>query len=169
MRDASIWSGAAVLALGVAVSLPAQAVTQNRTIRSHGGTACALSIPTTDTKVRPKASGFRNEGTTAAFIICGYPLPNGALTFFNLNFTAIDGNAHTVNCTGVNGPPWAPVFVAKSGEASASQLNLSWSAADFGGTSGQDMPTGYMSVTCVLPAQVGVDNVFVNYIEDVGA
>jgi len=168
MRFPTIVSGLAILTLGAGLSLPAQAVTQARTIRSQGGTACQLSIPTTDTKVRPKAIGFRNEGTTSAFIICGYPLPNGTLTDINLNFTALDGNSHTVNCTAVNGPPWAPVYVSKSGESSATQLNLIWTAADFGGTAGNDMPTGYMSVTCTLPAQVGVDNVYAHYNEDVG-
>lgn len=168
MRNSAIVSGFAILALGAGLSFSAQAVTQARTVRSQGGTACTLSLPTTDTKVRPKATGFRNEGTTNAFVICGYPLPNGSLTQFNINFTAIDGASHEVNCTGVNGPPWAPVYTAKTGSASATQLALSWTAADFGGTAGSDMPSGYMSVTCLLPAQVGVDNVYVNYNEDVG-
>ncbi|MFO1473032.1 MAG: hypothetical protein U1F20_00190 [Lysobacterales bacterium] len=35
-----------------------------------------LSIPTTDTGVRPKATGFRNEGTTDQFVICGYGIPD---------------------------------------------------------------------------------------------
>ena len=130
--------------------------------------ACTLSTPTIDTKVRPKAIGFRNEGTTNAFIICGYPTPDGSLTQFNINFTPIDGAAHSISCTGVNGPPWAPVYSAKVADSAGGQVSLSWTAADFGGTAGNDMPTGYMSVTCNLPGQVTVDNVYVNYNEDVG-
>lgn len=169
MRYPTLVSGFAVLAFGAGLSLPAQAVTQSRTIRSQGGTACSLSIPTTDTKVRPKAIGFRNEGTTNAFIICGYPTPNGALTQFNMNFTPIDGAAHTINCTGVNGPPWSVLYSSKSAESSGSQVSLVWTAEDFGGTAGSDLPnSGYMSVTCTLPGQVSVDNVYVYYNEDVG-
>lgn len=169
MRYPIIVSGLAILALGAGVSPAAQAVTQARTIRSQGGTACQLSIPTTDTKVRPKATGFRNEGTANAFIICGYPTPDGTLTQFNINFTPIDGAAHTINCTGVNGPPWSATYSSKSAESTGTQVLLSWTAADFGGTAGNDLPgSGYMSVTCTLPGQVGVDNVYVYYNEDVG-
>ena len=168
MRHTVVFKSLAILALSAGMSRSEDDVTQARTVRSQGGTACQLSTPTIDTKVRAKANGYRNEGTTNAFVICGYPLPNGALTQFNINFTAIDGASYDVNCTAVNGPPWAAVYVAKSGSASSTQLNLNWNAGDFGGTAGNDMPTGYMSVTCLLPAQVGVDNVYVNYNEDVG-
>ena len=162
----------AILAMGAGLSESAQAVIQNRTMRSHGGTACQLSIPTTDTKVRPKAIGFRNEGTTNAFVICGFPMPDGALTYFVMNVMSLDGAAHGVQCTGVNGPAYSsPIYSAKNVDTPADASNtssISWSAADFGGTSGNDMQSGYFSVTCVLPAQTSIPNVYVYYNEDVG-
>lgn len=172
MRYPAIVSGFAILALGAGLSFSAQAVTQARTVRSQGGTACALSIPTTDTKVRPKATGFRNEGTTNAFVICGYPLPNGDLTFFNMNFMSLDGVARDVTCTAMNGNAFfSPTYSSKTVTTPADTTGataVSWSAADFGGTAGNSMPTGYISVTCILPGQVSIPNVYVNYNEDVG-
>jgi hypothetical protein len=172
MRHTVVFSSLAILALGAGMSGSADAVTQSRIIRSQGGTACALSIPTTDTKVRPKAIGFRNEGTAAAFVICGYPLPDGTLTSFNINFMTLDSVNHTVNCTAVDGPPWSPVYSSKSVDTGTDPnftVTLSWSAADFGGTAGNDLPNGYFSVTCTLPGQALVSNVYVYYNEDVGA
>lgn len=53
----------------VLAALPAQATTMTRTMEDQGGPACQLSVPTTSTQVRPRASGMRNEGTTNAFVI----------------------------------------------------------------------------------------------------
>ena len=40
------------------------------------GSVCQLSIPTTNTGVRPKATGFRNESTTTGnFVICPLVTP----------------------------------------------------------------------------------------------
>lgn len=173
MRNSIPFTSLAILAFGAVTSPSAGAVTQARTVRAQGGTACQLSIPTTDTKVRPKSVGFRNEGTTNAFIICGYPLPNGALTTFSMNFMSLDSAVHSVQCTAMNGNAFSsPTYSVKNTDTpnNTSGANaVSWTAADFGGTAGNDMNTGYMSVTCLLPPQTSIPNVFVNYNEDVGA
>jgi len=169
MRQSNAFSVLAMLTIGIATTLPAQAVTQSRTIRAQGGVACQLSIPTTDTKVRPKAIGFRNEGTTNAFTICGYPMPDGMLTQFNINFESIDGIDRSFNCTAANGASFTPpTYSVKTVTTSAGFGSLVWDASDFGGTAGSDF-VGYMSVTCILPGQMSIPNVYVYYNEDVGA
>ena len=52
-----------------AATLPAKAGTEFRYQNAQGGIVCQLSIPTVDTMARAKATGFRNEGTTNAFVI----------------------------------------------------------------------------------------------------
>ena len=67
-------------------------------------TACILSIPTTDTKVRPKALGFRNEGTTNAYVICGIDNFSNVdgFNWLSVMFQAFDGKRHTFDCTAVS-------------------------------------------------------------------
>lgn len=62
---------------GFALSAPASAATQDRILLRTGADMCTLSVPTTDTKVRPRATGFGNEGTTNAFVICTFDTPPG--------------------------------------------------------------------------------------------
>ena len=57
----SMFAGACAVALVAAPS--AMAATQAKTYEFPAADACQLSIPTTDTKVRPRANGYRNEGT----------------------------------------------------------------------------------------------------------
>ena len=108
MNRTTIATSLFAAAAGLAVVQPAVAVTQGRTQIRTGADMCQLSIPTTDTKVRPKAIGFRNEGTTNAFVICTFDTPPGGYSTTN-NFTyagvvlkSMDGADHEVTCTGVN-------------------------------------------------------------------
>lgn len=172
MRVPAIVSGLSIIALATGMSQPAEAVTLQRTTVAQGGTACQLSIPTTDTKVRAKATGLRNEGTTSAFVICGLPTPNTFITFFGVSALTIDGVNHVVNCTAVNGPGWSPEYATKSintGTSTNLPGTTSFSAADFGGTSGDELPDDYISVTCTLPGQASLAAVYATYDEDVGA
>ena len=73
MQTLSVVAGSiTVLALGLGMGMgqSAHAATQNRLMAALGSDSCKLSVPTTDTKVRPRATGFRNEGTTNQFVIC---------------------------------------------------------------------------------------------------
>lgn len=169
MQSLKVTSAITVLALGITLSLPADAATQSRIVRAHGGTACQLSIPTTDTKVRPKALGFRNEGTSSAFAICGVPTPNGTTSEFGLYFLTIDGINHAVNCTAVYGiPSGPPIYSSKSvdtGTNTGAEKLLVWDPSDFGIPS---MDFAYVSVTCNLPGQASVSRLYLYYNEDVG-
>lgn len=158
------------LGLGACLSLPASAYLEPRVVHSQGGPACQLSIPTTDTKVRAKAIGFRNEGTTAAFVICAVPTPD-KFTDFNIDFLTIDGINHVVTCTALNGGAWDATYVSKSvntGTSAYTAVQLTWASEDFGGPPDANLPSGYMSVTCNLPAQTSVQNVYIEYWEQVG-
>src|SRR5690242_8566521 len=72
----------ALIGAGLGMTQPAQAVTQSVFAYTNPGGACQLSIPTTNTGVRPKATGFRNEGTVNNFVICGYTKISNSSTFF---------------------------------------------------------------------------------------
>jgi hypothetical protein len=164
------------LAAAWLAAAPAEAATQNRTVTTPGARLCTLSIPTTDTGVRPKATGFRNEGTSNAFVICAFDSAPGQTNnaaselgsdpyVVTIYFSSMDGKTHTFNCTGVNSwpAPYAPMAVpmqysAKSvvvdpNDPSAEQI--AWTHWDFGGAA--NIPTsGSFSVTCLLPPGVAI-------------
>jgi hypothetical protein len=148
---------------------------------------CSLSIPTTDTKVRPKATGFRNEGTTNAFVICTFDTPPGGYSTTN-NFTyagvvlkSMDGADHDVTCTGVNSIADAggvgvsePQYVAKTitvnDESEGGPLGapVQWGPEDFGSTGTIPDSSGLFSITCILPPQVSIKYGGAGSEEDVG-
>ncbi|GAA4998261.1 hypothetical protein FNZ56_12535 [Pseudoluteimonas lycopersici] len=174
-------------AIGLAFSQSAGAETQNRTQIRTGADMCSLSIPTTDTKVRPKATGFRNEGTTNAFVICTFDTPPGGYSTTN-NFTyagvvlkSMDGADHDVTCTGVNSVADAggvgvsePQYVAKTvtvndeGESGPLGVGVQWEPEDFGSTGTIPDSSGLFSVTCILPPQVSIKYGGAGSEEDVG-
>jgi len=168
MKPSSSIAMSALIAAGLA-AMPAQAVTQTRTVTTPGARLCTLSIPTTDTKVRPKATGFLNEGTTNAFVICAVDSSPGQVqisaaesttdpSYVALIFSSIDGAPHSFSCTGVNSWPsggqFAPMHYVQKTVAidplSDPFVQVTWGATDFGGTT--HIPTsGVFSVTCLLP------------------
>jgi hypothetical protein len=130
------------------------------------GSACQLSIPTTDTKFRPKATGARNESTTTSnFVICPIASPNAAnpaigqgFGAINIQLVSIDDASRSFTCTAVaGGDGSSPMYSTKSA-AMAAGASFYWDAGDFGGTSG-DMfiPFGtFMTITCLLSPQTAV-------------
>ena len=173
-------STAVTLATGLALSQPAAAVTQNRTQIETGSNMCTLSVPTTDTKIRPRANGFKNEGTTNQFVICSFDAPPGAYFIDVHEFSAVflfvislDGIARDVTCTGVNsivGSGVDPVFVSKtiSVSSTTSLASYSWAPAEFGGTTTIPYSSGAFSVTCILPQNVSIVAGRADSTEDVG-
>ena len=151
---------AALLAFGLAMSAPATAALHQTYTYLNPAAACQLSIPTTDTEVRPKATGFRNESTSkSAFVICGYPRPtNDSMPLdIEIFFHSIDGVTRAVNCTGVTGLDglYPLVYSSKSVQSNAGYSRITWVPADFGGTT--TIPNGYhVSVTCTLPPQTSI-------------
>src|SRR6476469_2547032 len=111
MQGLSVFAAsAAVLALGMGLSQPAQAaLSPNRLLEVLGSDMCKLSVPTIDSKVRPRATGFRHEGTINQFVICTMHTNNGPNGSFSsplfdagLLVTSYDGIARDVTCTAVN-------------------------------------------------------------------
>lgn len=169
-----------VLAAGMGMGQSVHAATQNRLMAALGSDACKLSVPTTDTKVRPRATGFRNEGTTNQFVICTLHTDNGLGGTFGttplidagLAATSLDGVDRDVTCTGVNSFTLLgdQQYVAKTQNTSQYDgiTQFWWTQEDFGSTAG--IPTtGVFSITCVLPPNVSLDLVLSNMNEDVGS
>ncbi len=152
----------AALGFGALASIPAHATFQgNAYTGQNAASACQLSIPTTSTQVRPRATGYRNESTTtSAFVICGYTNPTaGSVKTFILRTASIDGAAHTFNCTGVagnagTGTPQAYATKSITATADGMAVSTSWAPADFGIES--SFGATFPSVTCTLPPQVAI-------------
>lgn len=159
----------AVAILGIAASMgpPAKAGFVSKEMYFEPSMSCQLSIPTIDTAVRPKATGFRNEGANA-FVICGTgAYANGsAATELELQLAAFDGVTHGgVSCTGVNRQSNGslPVYSTKQADVTPSGVSITWGAADinFGGFAS--------SVTCNLPSGVSITGVRLTYLDEIGA
>lgn len=187
MNRTTIATSLFAAAAGLAVVQPAVAVTQGRTQIRTGADMCQLSIPTTDTKVRPKAIGFRNEGTTNAFVICTFDTPPGGysttnnLTYAGVVLKSMDGADHEVTCTGVNSVQDAevaglsePQYISKTltvndeSEGGAVGTPFQWEPEDFGSTGTIPDSSGLFSITCNLPPQVSVKYGGAGSMEDVG-
>ncbi len=159
---------ATVFACGLAMSAPTKAAAVYEYM--NPAAACQLSIPTTDTKVRPRATGYRNESNTnSAFVICGYGKPTSSsfITQINLTLLSMDGATHSVDCTAVsavNGSNVTQKYVTKTVIVSGTNgINATWNPVDFGSTSGDIPFTPLPSVTCILPPQTAITQVIDAY------
>jgi hypothetical protein len=177
MKLRSIALTAATLVVGMGMSSASLAVTQSRAAWTTAP-SCQLSIPTVDTQLRARSTGFRNEGTTSAFVICQFATPNGTLNGASLYATPIDGVSRPVTCTAVNGFNLGPALneiaystkTMGSLEISGIAAFFQWDASDFGGTAGDDLPnSGMFSVTCILPPKTQINMTNLSYEEDVGS
>lgn len=164
---------AGLLAFGSAMSAPATAATYYTSTHLNPAAACQLSIPTTDTQVRPKATGYRNESTTkSAFVICGYDTPgNSSSKDVYIYFTSMDRVSRNISCTAVSGMAGAEpmVYSTKSISSTAADTYtaLLWTPSDFGGTT--EIPYGEApSVTCTLPPQTAITQVINTYDFEIG-
>jgi len=176
------------LAIAWLVAMPVQAVVQTRMVTTPAARLCTLSILTTDTRARPKATGFRNEGTTSVFVICAFDSAPGQDNTYatevnsdpsvvSLYFTSIDGQAHGFDCTAVNS--WGSIaygtgpmqYVTKTAvvDADAGSLNgVNWGPVDYGAAA--HTPTsGAFPVTCLLPPGTAIEAGRLRAQEDVGA
>ena len=164
---------AAAIAIAAVVQ-PTQAVPQIRYQTAQGGIVCQLNIPTTDTKARPKASGFRNEGTTGAFTICGIPSANdnpagGTVVGIAITLQDLSGVMHsTISCTATNGSPsFGIAYATKQGYPDSSGTVMLFDASDFGGVEGGSFPNSdFWSITCNLPGQAAIPYLYAEYSVD---
>lgn len=97
----------AILTTLLGLGQTAAAATQIRSQVQTGANMCALSVPASDTNIRPRANGYRNEGASNAFVICSFDAPPGADLINGTEFSKIflflmslDGVARSVTCTG---------------------------------------------------------------------
>ena len=65
---ASVCVGSA-FAFSAAAPMPRDAPMKTEFASYNSAMACQLSLPTIDTKVSPRATGFRNDGTAGTFVI----------------------------------------------------------------------------------------------------
>jgi hypothetical protein len=138
---------------------------------SSGGD-CQLSIPTLDTKFRPKGSGARNESsTTSYFVICptqGFSNSLDALTqvVAAFSFTPPPGvPGATINCTAGSGTTVGnDIRYSSKSTTIPGNGAISWTGDDFGNVMGNPIPGSLVfSVTCNLPpgsAIVSVESIF---------
>jgi hypothetical protein len=153
---------AGLFASGLATLSAAAAAAPAKTYEFPAADACQLSLPTTDTRVRPRANGYRNEGTANQFVICGMGgYENSTVLSTTLLATSMDGQAHAMSCTGVTGLVGlngGPLYSVKTVDVPASGTGMqTWAAEDFGGTEGGVIEGGLnLSVTCALPPNVAL-------------
>lgn len=178
----SALASALLLAVGLAAPGSAEAIVNDVWFMNSPADSCQLSIPTTDTKVRPKATGYRNEGTTNQFVICGFGStswrPGGkGIRYALINPYSLDGQPHSMTCTFVAvKSSWAiPVpenlayFTKTYDNVGTSGFDtLGISAVDFGGAYGDPFYNGGLSVTCILPPQVAIIALNSTQLIDVG-
>ena len=151
---------------------PAKAGTEIRYQNAQGGVVCQLSIPTVDTTVRAKATGFRNEGTTSSFAICGMESSNsrsdvGTIQQISIGLYSLNQSAKTVSCTAVNGfANGTPIYSTKNASVAANgaTTTLTFDASDFGGTAGNPLPeSDFWSITCNLPGNSAIGNMVTKF------
>jgi hypothetical protein len=157
-----ILSLASFLACGL--EMPSLANGALRTVDTHlnPAAACQLSIPTTDTQVRPKATGYRNESPTkSAFVICGFGRPTNDQLVLSLGmfFTSTDGVSRTINCTAVSGiAGQTPVSYVTKSVSSTDQgvyALMIWNPGDW--VAVEFIPASFQpSVTCILPPRTAI-------------
>ncbi|HET7125932.1 MAG TPA: hypothetical protein VFI26_02385 [Lysobacter sp.] len=126
---------------------------------------CQLSVPTIDTKARPRATGFRNEGSNNIFVICGFDHPRGLAantpTGMSLELTNYDGHHHGVSCTGVVGPqggspPQYSTETLTFDEAAFQTRIAMFLPSVFNGASMTNFDMDIVSITCLLPPGVAI-------------
>ena len=169
-----------VATCGLIATPHAHAATSSASTQATGA-ACQLSIPTTDTKFRPKATGARNESTTTSnFVICPIPAPlattDSAFTLVAAYVYSLDGASRDVTCTGVTGYSgssklkYSPKTYAVSSASGPIGAPFIWDASDFGGVANDPIDGGaFFSVTCLLPPQTAINFVYGAYKYNIGA
>jgi hypothetical protein len=168
MNIRTLAAAIAVIGATLAMAQPARALTISKPMMIDPSMACQLSIPTTDTAVRPRATGYRNEGTNA-FVICGTAYFSDSVniaTSLQLKMKAFDGATNdNVSCTAVNRQSGGggEAYSTKKLSVGAGGTTFSWAPEDV-----NDF-TGYMnSVTCVLPAGVAITAIILRFPDEVG-
>jgi len=162
----------ATLAVGMAMSGQADAVTVNRDYLTHGTASCQAALPVFDGNIRKRPKAIANEGTSSAFVTCGFESINNAGTGFSavtIFFINRSGVAKTVNCTFVNGIydfAFSPSLV-KSVVMPTTRANVSLGVTAATDNAGTNFTAP--AISCEIPAGVEIAAVKGIYPEEVGA
>lgn len=164
-----IAAATALIGATLGMTPSAQAVTISKPMIVDPSMACQLSLPTIDTAVRPRATGYRNEGASGTFVICGTAYFSNSVniaTSLQLQMTSFDGATHTgVSCTAVNrqSAGGGEVFSTKMADVGPGGASFSWAPADL------NTFTGFLnSVTCNMPQGTSITAVRLVFPDDVG-
>jgi len=176
MQLSSKFVGVALVACGGLMGFQAQAATQSRQIALIAPNFCQLTLPTTSSPIRNRATGVRNEGTTSTYVTCVFPSGEGRTAGGSSNneiwlyVASLDGVSHDVSCTGVASDGFFNLtYVSKTITALATKSGgyEIWEPGDFGGTT--TIPDyGQFSVTCLLPPQTAITSGYVTSTTNVG-
>lgn len=171
MNRHSFVPGSLVLAVGMAMSGQASAVTVTRDYLSHGTANCQSALPVFDGNVRKRPMAVANEGTTTAFITCDSESINNTGTGFTEVAVYLRNRAGaagiTVGCTLVEGAFIATGSFPKTSGAipgAGGTSQIIWTIAD-------NANNVFVSpaVSCALPPGVDISLMQFKYAEDVGA
>jgi len=164
-----IQAGIAMAIVAVASFSPAaQAAPIAREIVGTAAGLCTPAFGASEVAIRKRPLSVQNEGSTNAFITCSFS-SQGAPTAAGVYVNSIDGAVHTVTCTGVTSYMTATnQYVVKSIDVgpSTDQELISWAPADFAGTT--NFPSSYFSVSCGVPPGAGVNDIYVDFNEEIG-
>ena len=162
----------ALLAAATLVGGQAQAATILRNNLIQAVASCQGNLPNSEGSLRKRPLAVANEGTTSAFVTCGFqdinnnPSGTQSVTVYFINNSAADV---TVNCTLVNGILNAALFdityLPKSIVVTAGNVNaVGWSAgADNEGTN-----FVAPSLSCALPGKTDLSLINHVFPEEIG-
>lgn len=165
---------ATMLVGGLLAAVPAaSAATATRYLFDQGGPACQLSVPTISSKVRPRANGMRNEGTSNEYVICQLTRNGGGFfSFASISASTFDGIDHSIQCTAMNGDVASGTYYSTKTFSTGTNPNwygrAQWNPPDFN-QAGASFINATVSITCILPPGASIILVSASYDEDVGA
>lgn len=158
-----------VLAVTLTLCAPALAVDKSVEVSGNATAICQGALPSFEGSIRKRPLAVQNEGTTNAFVTCSFVTmydrnDQAAVSYFGVYLSNAATVARTVTCTGVAGYNTNPsnqylsktVTVAPGGQL---QTQLIFGIADNGNVG--FLPV--VSVSCNLPAGVGINDTYVGY------
>jgi hypothetical protein len=148
-----------------------RAITQSRSLNANPASYCQTALPVFDGNVRKRPLAVQNEGNASAFVTCSFAAQYTPLEFVAVHVRNSSDAAATITCTGVTSGIGnvSPEYVTKTEPVPASgSVNLTWSGPDFAGAPASLPGQGLFSVSCSLAPDVGINQSFVLFHEDVG-
>ena len=168
----SVLLSSTVLAAACLMASPAsQAVTVSRASTGNASARCQGALPGYAGTLRMRPLAAANIGTTSVFVSCGWlsDQSNTAVVSAGLYARTAGGVDVTLSCTASTGYATGTVTYSTKTvtlTADGSQSSIYWNGADFGGSIDPSLP---VAVSCQLPPQAELNDMYFNYEEDVGA